>query len=67
MRKITIVLALICTSFGAYAQEMLTPTRSTTNDFRGRVEGAVEWGRGPGGRVKKFTRNQPDLKSDSEV
>ena len=43
MKKITIVLALICTSFGAYAQEMLTPTRSTTNDFRGRVEGAVEW------------------------
>lgn len=43
MRRIIITTVSICISLCAYAQEAFTPTRSTTNDFRGRVEGAVEW------------------------
>lgn len=34
---------MLSISLGALAQEALTPVKSTTNDFRGRVEGAVEW------------------------
>lgn len=43
MRKIVSTVAFLSLSLVASAQEMLTPTRSTTNDFRGRVEGAFEW------------------------
>lgn len=43
MRKILLLATLLCLTLVASAQEAFTPTRSTTNDFRGRVEGAFEW------------------------
>lgn len=43
IRKIIASIALICATLTAQAQDVDTPTRSTTNDFRGRVEGAFEW------------------------
>ncbi|MBQ8367219.1 MAG: DUF2490 domain-containing protein [Alistipes sp.] len=43
MRKILLLAMLLSLTLGATAQEPFTPARSTTNDFRGRVEGAFEW------------------------
>lgn len=43
MRKILLLATLLSLTLGATAQEPFTPARSTTNDFRGRVEGAFEW------------------------
>lgn len=43
MRKIVLITAFLSIALVALAQADFTPTRSTTNDFRGRVEGAFEW------------------------
>ena len=43
MRKIAIIVTMLSIVLSAYAQEEYTPAKNTTNDFRGRVEGAVEW------------------------
>lgn len=37
------IVALFGIAFSAMAQEVVSPTRSTTNDFTGRFEGAFEW------------------------
>jgi hypothetical protein len=43
MQRAILLLSAIFLSISAIAQENFTPSKQSTNDFRGRVEGAVEW------------------------
>ena len=43
MKKFLLFTALLFTAVVVEAQDTFTPTKSTTNDFRGRIEGSFEW------------------------
>lgn len=43
MKRVILLLTGVVFSISAMAQESFTPSQITTNDFRGRVEGAFEW------------------------
>lgn len=43
IKSIVATIALVCIAITTHAQDVNTPTKSTTNDFRGRVEGVFEW------------------------
>lgn len=43
IREILLSVGLVLTTLIATAQDPNAPTRETTNDFRGRVEGSFEW------------------------
>ena len=43
MKRLVLFVAMLSIAFAAKAQDDFIPTKNTTDDFRGRVEGAFEW------------------------